>query len=56
MAENNDRDKFCWNCLYYSRASHEAPCKDCHGVTPDGKWYCYKNWKEGIDYVHEFRV
>jgi len=50
-ARSTDRDKFCWNCLYYTMEQYENPCKTCMGVTNTGKRYYYKNWKEGIDYV-----
>jgi len=46
-----ERTKFCWNCLYYENHGEDPPCKTCFGITNTGEYYCYRNWKEGVDYV-----
>lgn len=51
--KSTDRNKFCWNCLYWEKAHHEKPCDTCFGFTNTAKGYAYKNWTEGVDYVKD---
>jgi len=51
LEDKKCRKKFCWNCLHYEDNGYEEPCLSCHGIKRNGERYCYKNWKEGIDYV-----
>jgi len=53
IGEKTDRTKYCWNCLYFDKAQYEKPCDTCFGITNIGQYYCYKNWKKGIDDVSQ---